>query len=614
MASGRRRGDVRSWPEGEQPPRRPGHLPHLILSALTLVRRAGRWHLAVVVALQLLNAVLIGLQVVVIIRAVQTALEVSGEGGALTQVLPTFLLLAAVVVCSAMATAVVRQYERLLSEDVQHMTWDGVLDVSQTVDVDVFEQPSFFEHLSRVQMNAIQRPLDVTRALVNLIGGLVTAAVLAVTLLGIHPLIPLVMVSAAPVLLVLKRRSGRAEYAFSHRHGQDYRERNYLRSALLDRDFAKEVKAFGLSAFLRARYEDRYARYSAGLVELVRHRIRLALLGAGANGLVLLVAMTVLIWLVSAGRVEVAEAAGAAVALRLVANRLDSVLSSVGQLYESALFLQDLADFENWRPAEDTGPARPDPPPFSSIVLDRVSMTYPGAHRPALDDVSVEVHAGEVVALVGENGSGKTTLAKIVAQLHRPDSGTVRWGDRPAEDYDACALRRQITTIFQDFARWELSARENIGIGDVERMSDLAAIEDSARRAGITFVEQLPRGWDTWLTQKYPDGTDLSGGQWQRIALARAVFRNAPLIVLDEPSAALDPRAEHELFASLRDILAGRGVLFISHRFSTVRNADRIYVLESGRVVEHGTHEDLMSSGGLYAELFSLQAAAYGPR
>jgi ATP-binding cassette subfamily B protein len=244
--------------------------------------------------------------------------------------------------------------------------------------------------------------------------------------------------------------------------------------------------------------------------------------------------------------------------------------------------------------------------------VEAITFTYPSGARPALSDVCMDIRAGEVVALVGENGSGKTTLAKLLAGLYRPDSGRIRWDAADIADVDPEDLRRSVAVIFQDFLRYHLPARDNIGLGRHTAIHDLAGIRDAARHADADgFIGELADGYDTMLGPEFIGGTDLSIGQWQRIALARAFFRDAPFIILDEPTAALDARAEHDLFERIRALLAGRTVLLISHRFSSVRSADRIYVLDGGRVVEAGSHDQLMDRGGLYAELFTLQARAY---
>jgi ATP-binding cassette, subfamily B, bacterial len=249
---------------------------------------------------------------------------------------------------------------------------------------------------------------------------------------------------------------------------------------------------------------------------------------------------------------------------------------------------------------------------FDRLAVEEVSFSYPDTDRNAVDGVTLEIGRGEVVALVGENGSGKTTLAKIVAGLYRPDAGRVLWDGVDIAGVDPDELRESVAVIFQDFQQYLLPARENIGMGRHERIDDVARIAEAARQADADeFLTGLPEGYETMLGREFSGGWDLSVGQWQRIALARAFFRDAPLVILDEPTASLDARAESTLFDRIRNLLHGRSVLLISHRFSSVRSADRIYVLEHGQVAEHGEHDELMRLGGHYAELFTLQARAY---
>ena len=241
-----------------------------------------------------------------------------------------------------------------------------------------------------------------------------------------------------------------------------------------------------------------------------------------------------------------------------------------------------------------------------------MTFRYPGSDRDALRDVSISVRAGEVVALVGENDSGKTTLAKLLAQMFEPTSGRVLWNDTDSRALDPATIRAQLGVIFQDYVRYQLSARDNIGFGRTEALHDQERIIAAAKRVGAhDHLEQLPEGYDTILGKEFSGGYDLSGGQWQRVALARAFFRDAELLVLDEPTAALDARSEHEVFEHVTELARGRSLLLISHRFSTVRSADRIYVLKAGRVIEEGSHDELMTLGDRYAELFNLQANPY---
>jgi ATP-binding cassette subfamily B protein len=241
--------------------------------------------------------------------------------------------------------------------------------------------------------------------------------------------------------------------------------------------------------------------------------------------------------------------------------------------------------------------------------VEDVHFTYPSGSRPALRGVTLGINRGEIVALVGENGSGKTTLAKLLCALHRPTIGRITWDGVDVADLDPDSVRDRIAVLFQDFLHFHLTARDNIGFGRIDRRDDLAAIRAAATRAGIDLaLRALPEGYESRLGPEWLGGTDLSGGQWQRLALARAFFRDAPLVVLDEPTAALDPRAERDLFDAVRGLYQGRTVLLISHRYSTVRSADRIIVLRDGQIVESGDHHSLMAADGLYAELYTLQS------
>jgi ATP-binding cassette, subfamily B, bacterial len=314
------------------------------------------------------------------------------------------------------------------------------------------------------------------------------------------------------------------------------------------------------------------------------------------------------------GRMGLAAAGAAVFGLYQLGGRLRGLYMSATSLYEATLFIRDYSTFledepERWR---RDGADRGAPRGFQRLTAEDVSFTYPESDRPAVDGVSIEVGAGEVIALVGENGSGKTTLAKMLAGLYRPEKGRILWDDIDLQNVDADQLRDSIAVIFQDFERYLLPARENVGLGRSELIEDLEAIRAASERADADrFLVDLPEGYETMLGREFAGGYDLSIGQWQRVALARAFFRDAPFVILDEPTAALDARAESQLFDRMRELLEGRSVVLISHRFSSVRNADRIYVMHDGRVVEHGPHDELMAAEGLYAELFTLQARAY---
>ncbi|MEV4003271.1 ABC transporter ATP-binding protein, partial [Actinomadura sp. NPDC049753] len=309
------------------------------------------------------------------------------------------------------------------------------------------------------------------------------------------------------------------------------------------------------------------------------------------------------------GAMPAADAGAGATAVLLLASRLRAAAAGTDQLFEAAPFVRDLRSF--LRPPE-RAPAEPAPPPFQVLTAENLGFGYPAASRPALDGVDLTIRAGQVVALVGENGSGKTTLAKLLSHLYRPESGRILYDGVDVAGADPEGLRASVAVLFQDFERYLLPASDNIALGRPERAGDRRAVERAALAAGADrFLRGLPDGYGTLLGPQFAGGVDLSGGQWQRVALARAFFRDAPFVILDEPTATLDARAEHDLFERLRGLLAGRTVLLISHRFSTVRTADHIYVLAGGRIAEHGTHASLMAAGGRYAELFALQAEGY---
>ncbi|MGH9124013.1 MAG: ABC transporter ATP-binding protein, partial [Acidimicrobiales bacterium] len=386
-------------------------------------------------------------------------------------------------------------------------------------------------------------------------------------------------------------------------------ERTYLERILTSKDEAKEVRLFALGRHLRGRYDRLYDRRIAALRQVIAERLRRSLVANSAATVAVLVGVVALLQLTLSGHLSAANAAIGAVAVQQLGTQLRGLNGSAASLQESSLFLEDLLTFLNLNPRVPVQHPAPQaiPPAFSHLRLEHVSFRYPGTTVQVLDDVTIDVGTGEIVALVGKNGAGKTTLAKIMCGLYQPTAGEIIWDGAPPGE-----VAPKLTAIFQDFARFELAARDNIGLGDPDRLDDLDGIRQAAGAAGIDAVlAALPAGYETRLSRSYEGGVDLSIGQWQRVALARALFRDAPFLVLDEPTAALDAQSEYELFAAIRSLQQGRSVLLISHRFSSVRSADRIYVLEHGRVTEQGTHRQLMALGGHYAGLYTIQASAY---
>lgn len=599
------------WLEDVTAPRSLRRLPATLARAVALVARAAPRVFVVTVVLQLLGAVALAGVVLLGGRLLQAVVVADREGAGLRQLAGPVLLLAGASVTASLVAPVLAQLQRLLAELAQRRTYERVLDVAGEAPLEAFETAAFFDRLQRVQANAVLRPLLVARSVVDLAGGAVGVVGLVAALLAVEPLLlPLLLTAGLPLLLV-SRRASRAEYGFAVAQTARLRVRDYLRGVLLGRAEAKEVRAFALQDVLRRRYDRLYDEYVHGLRSQVRLRVRLAVMSSVLVTVVTIATMVVLVQLVLSDRLTLAGAGASALAVRLLSSRLELSFSALGTLLESALFLDELERFAAPSTAPGAAPGTAAPPVFEELRLEGVGFTYPGSDRRVLDDVSLSLRRGEVLALVGENGSGKTTLAKLLAGLFRPTEGRILWDEGDVASFDVGSYRRRVAVIFQDFLRYALPARDNIALA----AGDDGAVVAAARRAGAhAFLAALPHGYATVLSKEFADGADLSGGQWQRVALARAFHRDAPLVVLDEPTAALDPRAEHELFSTVRTLLADRTVLLISHRLATVRTADRIVVLQSGRVVEEGTHDELMRLEGTYAELFRLQAAGYTAR
>jgi ATP-binding cassette subfamily B protein len=391
------------------------------------------------------------------------------------------------------------------------------------------------------------------------------------------------------------------------------RRRRYLYDILTSKGAAKEIRAFDSTGFLIERYNKLYGLRIQELKKATWRRLSLSLQGVAGMAVALTGAVLLLLYLASKNHMSLAAVGAAAGGIIILSERILIAAMSAGNIYESSMFVDDYVSFLDIKRAvrSDYG-TWASPGEFKHLSVNGINFAYPSSDDLVLKNVSLEIGAGEVVALVGENGSGKTTLAKLLCQLYLPGSGQILWDDVDTATVNPAALRRSIAVIFQDFMHYALSAQENIGIGRSEKIADLNSVIAAARQAGAhEIISALPEKYGTTLAPEFDNGTDLSIGQWQRVALARAFFRDAPLIILDEPTASLDARAEHELFENIRELCRGRAVLLISHRFSSVRMADKIYVLRDGEVTEVGDHNELMAAEGLYAELFTLQAASY---
>jgi len=482
-----------------------------------------------------------------------------------------------------------------------------------TLDLAQFEDAEVYDHLERARRQTVGR-IGLFTLLLATAQSLVTLITLASVLLLQQPWLLLLLAVAVVPSFLGEAHYASLGYSLLFHWTPERRLLDYLRYMGASDESAKEVKLFGLSDFL----VDRYARLSDEFyaenkwLAVRRNVVSTALVTVGTLGYY--AAYAVIIYFTVPGRYTIGALTFLAGSFRQSRDLIQGVLLSLSQIYEQSLYLADLFTFFDVQPRVTSKPgARAVPKPIrEGFAFENVGFRYPGSDRWAVRHLTFRIRPEERVALVGENGAGKTTLVKLLARLYDPDEGRILLDGVDLREHDLESLRRNIGVIFQDFVRYEFILKENIGVGQVEGLGDEARIREAARRSlADSVATRLEKGYDQVLGRRFEGGVELSGGEWQKVALGRAYMREAQVLILDEPTAALDARAEYEVFLRFAELTKGKMAVLISHRFSTVRMADRIIVLRGGELVDQGTHEELLARGGLYAELFSLQAAGY---
>ncbi|MFD0887834.1 ABC transporter ATP-binding protein [Streptosporangium algeriense] len=585
-------------------------LPTLVAQAVRLGWLASPRDIVVTIALSLLGGVFTAFGLLATTGVLSALFEAGPTPERVVAALPSLVLVGVAGALRTLMQAGAGWAQSRLDPQVSRVAEERLYGLTGQVSLAAFDDSDFHDSLQR----AAARGVTTAGAVVSTTINVLTAAIGIVSAAGVlgvlHPvLLPLLMLAVLPDAWAAVR-TARMRYTTMYAIMPVSRRKWIISELLAERAAAAEVRSFTMRDFLLRMYDAVATAEQNVRLNLARRQTFAKVVGEALGGLGTALVYVALGLLLASGSVPLAVAGTAVLAIRSGQTYLSNLMFATNRLYEEGLYFTDFLDF--CAEAERrVGPARPDTAPrtFERITAEDVVFTYPGAETPALRGVSVHLDRGEVIALVGENGSGKTTLAKLLAGLYEPDEGRVLWDETDLARVDPDGLRRNISVIAQDHTRWPLTARHNIGMGTDRGEEALAA---AAKVAGADqVVAELRHGYDTLLDRRFKDGQELSGGQWQRIAIARGFHRDAPLLICDEPTAALDARAEHALFEQVRRHADGRTVLLITHRLASVRYADRIYVLDHGRVVEHGTHARLMALDGLYADLYGLQAEAY---
>ena len=561
-------------------------------------------------ALPLLTLYLIKL----IVDAVTFALTAPNKTAAFLQVI-LFIGLAAGV---ALFNAFCQLIAGLVNEAQTLAVTDHVYDIlhakSVEVDLEYYENPQYFDTLHRAQQEGPYRPTYILNGLVRLGQNGISLVAMAGLLFSFHWGVAVVLFAAAVPGVLVRLKYSEEMYQWQRQRTSVERRAGYLNWLLTGDAHAKEIRVFNLGHLFIHRFSNLRKQLRSEKLKITRKRSVADLVAQSSATLAVFGSFGFIAYHTVQGTITLGDMVMYFGAFQRGLSYLKDMLGGLADVYENNLFLSNLYEFLDLKPKVKE-PLHPTPVPRTmerGIVFDHVSFQYPTGNRMVLKDISLEIEPGEVVALVGENGSGKTTLIKLLCRLYDPVDGAITLDGIDLRRFETAALRREISIIFQDYVQYHLKALENIWFGNIHRRPDEERIASAARQAGADdMIKGLPDGYETILGKWFEDGEELSIGEWQKIALARAFMRDAQIIVLDEPTSSLDVKTEHEVFKRFRKFRKDRTGVLISHRFSTVRMADRIFVFEQGSIIERGSHEELVRYGGRYADLFEKQSQFY---
>jgi len=535
--------------------------------------------------------------------------------------LPVGLQLAVALLSNLLST-LSNIVQQLLQEQVSNRVQVLILEKSNTLDLAFFENPEFYDKLRQAADQSTYQPVSMISQTFDLFRTTVTLLSMIFLLLQLAWWLAIVALIVPIPAFISSIHYGWRGFLRMRRQSPERRLMDYFNRLMTTDTYNKEIKLFTLGSFLIGRFR-RLANklYEEDKVIVVRRYLSnflwSSLTGVANSAIYFYVALQVVL---SMGRISLGSLTRYTQAALQAGQNFQGLLNGISSAYENNLYVATLFEFLEYEP-EIVSPKHPQPidpaPEVSGLEIEfrNVSFTYAGKDpetEAALKNVSFTIQAGEAVALVGRNGAGKTTIVKLLTRLYDPDEGEILIGGRNIKEYDLEELREKVGVIFQDYVTYFMSARENIGVGRIAEIENQALVSSAAQKSGAnTVIDKLPEGYETMLGRWFEKGTQLSGGEWQKVALARAFMRDAPILILDEPTSSLDAQAEYDVFAKFRVLTKGKTAIFISHRFSTVRLADRILVLENGQIIENGPHQELIALGGHYADLFNLQAEAY---